>query len=201
MRNLFLAFIFILSVLMKVNAQFSSEEWHKGYLVTTKQDTISGLINYDMEANIVQVSKNENVRAFSSYKVFYFEIFDKIQQNYRQFYTLPYALKTDYETPVIFEVLYEGNLSLLAREKIVQEVANTNSQVWSTVRVMQPKLEYDYYFLSRDGKLNFFNGQKSHLYLLLADKKNEVKRFIKENKLKTNLMRDLIRITSFYNSI
>ena len=199
-KQFFLVALLFLFVFVS-KSQFSTEEWHEGYIVTTEKDTITGLVNYDMEANIVQVSRKKNVKAFSSYKVFYFEIFDKIRQNYRQFYTLPYALKTSYKTPIIFEVLYEGNLSLLAREKIVQEVANNNAQAWSNVRVVQPRIDHDFYFVDRKGNITYYNGQRSDLLRILSDKRGEVKDFIKENKLKPNLMRDLIRITSFYNSI
>lgn len=193
--------LFLLVGFTYIHAQYSSQEWHNGYIVTTEKDTVRGKINYDMEANIVQVSVRNSVKAYSSYKILYFQIFDVILQSYRQFYTLPYALKTRYETPVLFEVLYEGELSLLAREKIVQETATVGTPMWSNARVMQDRLDYDFFFLSRDGKMTFYNGQRSELYEILKDKKSEVRDFVKTNNLKTDVMRDLIRITSFYNSI
>ena len=55
--------------------QISSNDWHKGIVVTTDQDTISGEIKYDFPSNMVTLVKNESVIAFSSHKLIYFEIY------------------------------------------------------------------------------------------------------------------------------
>jgi len=183
------------------NAQFSYQEWHNGIIITTNNDTIQGEIQYNFETNTITLSKDENVRAFSSYKVIYFEIFDKILQSYRQFYTIPYKLKTDYETPVIFELLYEGPLSLLARERVVQETASFGNYGVQGPRVVQNVVNYQYFFLHRDGSIEIYLETKTDLYRIMSDKKSDIKVYIKENKLKHDMLRDLIRITSFYNSI
>ncbi len=183
------------------NAQFSYQEWHNGIVITTDNDTIQGEIQYNFETNTITLSKDENVRAFSSYKVVYFEIFDKILQSYRQFYTIPYKLKTEYETPVIFELLYEGPLSLLARERVVQETASFGNYGVQGPRVVQDVVNYQYYFLHKDGSIEIYLETKTDLYRIMSDKKSDIKVYIKENKLKHDMLRDLIRITSFYNSI
>jgi hypothetical protein len=192
---------FLLIIICSSQAQFSSEQWHKGYLVTTDQDTLSGKIKYNMETNIIQFQRRNNLKAYSSFNVLYFEIFDKILQNYRQFYTLPYALKSNYKTPIIFELLYEGGLSLLAREKIVQETVSAMPYSPMMGPVRQNALRYDYFFLEKNGEMIYFTGNKNDLLRIMGDKRREVRNFMKSNKLKPDVMRDLIRITSFYNSI
>ncbi|NQW26536.1 MAG: hypothetical protein HQ474_01380 [Flammeovirgaceae bacterium] len=181
-------------------AQFSSQEWHEGILVTLNQDTIRGDIKYDFGTNMITVIINESVMAYSSYKVIYFEIFDKTYKTYREFYTLPYKQKGDYETPIIFELQYEGNLSLLSRERIVQESSNLNYSYIGPV-IVQPSLRYDFYLLSKEGKMSYFNGSKKELLNILSKKRNDLQSFIKSNKLKTDELRDLVKIIAFYNSI
>jgi hypothetical protein len=182
--------------------EFSKDMWHDGFVVTANGDTLSGKINYDIEANMVQFTNAQTIKAYSSYKVFYFEIFDAIYHNYRQFYTIPYKLRGNYETPVIFELLYEGGLSLLAREKLTQETISSTNPMWAgNTRIIQNAIRYDFYFLDKKGNITYFNGRKSELWRIMGNKKDKVREFIRLNGLQTNEVKDLIRIASFYNSI
>ncbi|WP_421895732.1 hypothetical protein [Marinoscillum sp.] len=200
MRRLFLLLTFCAAGFVSHAQEFSSEVWHDGYLITTEDDTVRGLIKYDMEANIVQLIKGNVVKTFSSHKVFYFEIYDKIVDNYRQFYSIPYNVNYNYEIPIIFEVLYEGPLSLLSREAIVQESVSNSSAYWGGSFV-KDKVHYTFYFLHKDGKIDLYMGKKSDLMNIMSKHSSEVKSFIKKNRLKTDELRDLIRITAFYNAI
>ncbi len=198
-------FIYSIVVLISaftVNAQeFSKDSWHNGYLVTTSGDTVRGLVKYDLEANIVQLIRSNVVKTYSSHKVFYFQIYDQIVDNYRQFYSIPYRVANDYEVPVIFEVLYEGPLSLLAREAIAQETVNNSSAYWGGGGYIRTVVQYTFYFLDKKGTIKVFSGKRADLLMIMSSHQSEVKKFIKDNRLKIEDIRDLIRITAFYNSI
>ena len=180
--------------------QLSSNEWHKGIVVTTDQDTISGEIKYDFPTNMVTLVKNEAVIAFSSHKLIYFEIYDEDYKSYREFYTIPYKNTSNYVTPILFELQYESVLSLLSREKIVMETSSMGYGYGLPI-VSQPSVRYDFFFLTKAGKIIQFSGSKKDLFRILAKKKNELQTFIKRNRLKTDELRDLVRIIAFYNSI
>ena len=180
--------------------QLSSDEWHKGIVVTTDQDTISGEIKYDFPSNMVTLVKNEAVIAFSSHKLIYFEIYDEDYKSYREFYTIPYKNTSNYVTPLLFELQYESVLSLLSREKIVMETSSMGYGYGLPI-VSQPSVRYDFFFLTKAGKIIQFSGSKKDLFRILAKKKNELQTFIKRNRLKTDELRDLVRIIAFYNSI
>jgi len=180
--------------------QISSNEWHKGIVVTTDQDTISGEIKYDFSTNMVTSVKNESVIAFSSHKLIYFEIYDEDYKSYREFYTIPYKNTSNYVTPVLFELQYESVLSLLSRENIVMETSSLGYGYGLPI-VSQPSVRYDFFFLTKAGKITHFSGSKKDLLRILAKKKNELQTFIKNNRLKTDELRDLVRIIAFYNSI
>lgn len=180
--------------------QFSSDLWHDGFLVTSDGDTLDGKIKYNMETNIVQVIRNARLTTFSSFKIFYFEFYDITVNNYRRFYTLPFSLRSDYKTPVIFELLYEGPVSLLSREmKVQRSVPSTNP--YYSGSVMQIQIEYSFYFVDKKGKMSYYTGKKNDLFAILPKNQSKLKKFIKDNKLRTDNIRDLVRITAFYNSI
>ena len=180
--------------------QLSSDEWHKGIVVTTDQDTISGEIKYDFPTNMITLVKKEAVIAFSSHKLIYFEIYDEDYKSYRKFYTIPYKNTSNYMTPILFELQYESVLSLLSRERIVMETSSLGYGYGLPI-VSQPSVRYDFFFLTKVGKITQFSGSKKDLLRILAKKKNELQTFIKRNRLKTDELRDLVRIIAFYNSI
>ena len=180
--------------------RFSSEVFHKGFVVTNSRDTLKGSLKYDLTQNSISILSNGKVKSYSSHNVFYFEIFDSILNNYRQFYSLPFTVSYNYKTPVFFELIFEGQLSLMVREAIVQKQINNTGAYWGGGG-LQNVLEYSFYFLDQNGKIQFFSGRKKDLFQIMNKKTNELKKYIKDNRLDTNDMRDLIRLTSFYNSL
>ena len=183
--------------------EFPSRIWHEGYLVTAKEDTVRGLVKYDMDTDIVQVIVNKDqVQTFSSKKILYFEIFDKTVNNYRQFYALPFQVKLDYKTQSLFEVLYEGPLTLLVKEKIIMVSDPYNQSYYNGPSLSREKLDYSYFFIDQKGKMNEYStGKKNDLLDIMKENQNKVKNYIKSNHLKTDRMRDIVRITAFYNSL
>ncbi|MFK7952268.1 MAG: hypothetical protein AB8B73_05435 [Ekhidna sp.] len=199
MKKLILLLLWISSI-TSFGQTFSSQVFHEGFLVTSNQDTVRGSLKYDLETNILILVRDGKTRSYSSQKVFYFEIYDDNQKNYRQFYSIPYNVNYDYKIPIFFELIYEGKLSLLQRESIVQQNSNANSAYWGST-VSRMVVVYDYFFLDSKGKLQFFGGKKKDLYRILTKKQSELKKFVKDNRLDPDDIRDLIRIISFYNSI
>lgn len=199
MRYLILAG-FLFGILSAKAQKFSSEVFHEGYLVSSEQDTIRGQIKYDMETNIVQLIRNNVVKTYSSHNLFYFEIYDQIQNNYRQFYSIPYNVEYNYKIPIIFEVVYEGPLSLLAREAIVQQTVNSGYG-YSMGSFVQTILKQTFFFLDKKGNIKQFSGKKADLLMIMRDKSSKVKDFIKKNHLRVDDLKDLIRITAYYNAL
>lgn len=200
MRKSFFIIFFGLLALKSIGQEFSTNVWHDGFVVTADQDTLQGQVKYDMEANVVQVTHYQVVKTFSSHKVFYFEIYDKILNTYRQFYSIPYNVNYDYEIPIFFEVLYEGGVSLLSRERIVQETVSSNSAYYGGTFVREV-VSYTFYFLDKTGHIDMFGGKKSDLLTIMSKHSKEVKDYIKQNQLRIDEIADLIRITAFYNSL
>ncbi len=196
-----LTFLFLLITSTLSSQQFSSEVFHDGFMVTTEKDTIKGDLKYDLDANILTVIQRGKTKSFSSHKVFYFEIFDKILNNYRQFYSIPYAVNVGYKIPVFFELVYEGKLSLLTREHLVSQAVNSSSAYWGGGTGTQIVIKYSYFFMDAKGTITYFTGRKKDLLTFMSKKQSDIKKFIKDNKLDTDQMADLVRITAFYNSI
>jgi len=182
--------------------EFSTRMFHKGWLVTEDQDTVRGEVKYDLETNAVQIVKpGGKVSSFSSKKILYFEIYDNLLKTYRQFYSIPYQVESNYKIPILFEVLYEGKTSLLVREKIIMTTDPYSQAYFNGPSATSEKLSFTYYFVDTQGNMQMYNGKKNHLFEILDENSNQVKKYVKDNKLKTDEMRDIVRITAFYNSL
>jgi hypothetical protein len=192
--------LFVLS--WQIHAQqFASEMFHEGFLVTTNGDTLRGALKYNMEVNIVNLLVGGTIKTYSSQKIFYFEIFDVTVDNFRQFYSLPYEVRPGYKIPILFELQYEAPQSLLTREQIVTETVPASTMYWGG-GFTQLRLVYNFYFLDKKGNMIWFSGRRKELLEIVGTKKSKsVKAYIKDNKLRTDQIQDLIRITAFFNSI
>lgn len=194
----------IMAVALSTSAQnFPSEVWYEGKVVLINQEVHRGLVKYDLESDIIQLNDNNTIRAFSSKKILYFEIYDEASESFRQFYALPYTVSPGYKTPILFEVLYEGApLTLLARENITTEAVPVYNYYYGRNNYYSRyKLIYQFFFLHEKGRIDRYSLKKNDLMHIMRKKSSEVRKFIKENNLRVDRRRDLERITAFYNSL
>jgi hypothetical protein len=182
--------------------QFPSTIWHSGKMVTIEGDTLKGLIKYNLDLDLIQIQvRNGRLKTYSAKKLYYFEIFDETVDNFRYFYSLPFAQDSNYEVPMLFEVIHEGKMSLLSREKIVTETFSQYSY-YSPSYVTRQTLGYDFYFLKEGSVLKQYFAKKNELEsVFMKDRANEVSEFIKANRLEVDEKADLLRIVYFYNSL
>lgn len=203
---LFLVCLATLSVAQAQN-QFPSQIWHKGSLVLTDGAAYSGLLKYDLETNLLQL-QTETVITFTASNVSSFDIYDETYGGIRKFYSLPYAANGDYQTPVFFEILTQGeHIALLCREYIATDTRGMNS--WGT-RGMNPfwgpqnmsgfRLAFTYYFL-KNGSLEKFSGKKNELFDMLPGFDEELQLYMRKNRLEHDKRGDLLRITAYYNEL
>lgn len=193
------ALFFIVLFQFQVSAQiFPSEMWHEGKLMLVSEDTLPGKIKYDLPKGIVQVDIGIKIYTYSAKNIFFFEIYDITSEHYREFYVLPYGVASSYKIPVIFEVLVEGNISLLSQEYVgVKNVQNP----YSYGNYSKEVLIYEYYFLDKNGNITKYTQKKKDLMNVLAIRKNQVTEYIKSNRLHHDKRNDLIRIIAFYNAL
>lgn len=166
-------------------------------------DSITGKVKYDLDNNAVQVTNGRGIETFSALQVKFFEIFDEIFGDFRYFYSLPFMTADGYERPIFFEVLYEGNLTLLAREYIITD--NTMQNSWFNRGPFwwpYHRLDFKYFFVdARSGQIQEFNRKRNTLLNIMDKHSSNVRDYIKGNKLKMDQRSDLVKITSYYNGL
>jgi hypothetical protein len=210
MRKIHLVALFIFSLTFAAiaqNGQFPSQVWHKGQIVTVSGQVYQGMVKYDLDNNIVQLQQN-GVETFGASNVVQFEIYDEQYGGIRNFFSLPYSLTGDYETPIFFEILTEGNdIVLMCREFITTDNRGMGmygpmamNPLWGPPMAGAYKLAFNYYFL-KDGKIQRYAQKKKELLDILGDRSDEVELYMRKNRLSHDKRGDLLRITAYYNQI
>ncbi|MEM9325147.1 MAG: hypothetical protein AAGA85_05815 [Bacteroidota bacterium] len=170
------------------------ERWYDGFLVTTSQDTIRGELSYNMVTNMVKVRQEDRMRVFTSFQTFHYKLYDEPARRWRKFYSVAFPLKTNHETPILFELLAEGKLSLMARERWCHSRKNIKLEENGYIRK-------DYYFIDRAGAIAHPRRSRSGLLALMEDRKSDLTVFIRDNHLDLSNERDLRILTTHYNKI
>lgn len=198
MRILF--FLLLGFVALPSNAQqFAFEFWHTGKVVIDSGDTLRGNLKYDMSNDILQVQIDKRLESFSSRKVLFFEIFDESVKQYRTFYSLPFSQGAQYKTPVFFELLEEGKLTVLTRESL--EYRTTSSPFYYYGTISRPVLVNKYFILKENGDIEEFRGKKNDWLELMRTKADDVEKFARSNRLSFDEKYQLGRIIAYYNSL
>jgi hypothetical protein len=199
-------FLSLASVLAQ-NNQFPSQIWHKGNIYLNDGSSVSGLIKYDLDNNLVQLQTG-TVDTFTASNVSNFEIYDEIFGGIRRFYSLPYAINGQYETPTFFEVLTEGNdIALLCREYIATDNRGMNSwgpvgmnPFWGPQAYSGYRLAFNYYFF-KNGRMERYSMKRKDLFAMLPGYDEEISLFMRKNRLEHDKRGDLLRITAYYNEL
>ncbi len=199
MQRVILLSVFVLFAQTIWAQQFAFELWHEGKVVLESTDTLRGLVKYDQQSDIIQVKSNGHLQSFTARKILFVEIFDAGAKRYRQFYSLPYSPNNTYKTPYFFELICEGKITLLSREKVeYRTVSSVNYYYGTTTRLV---LVNTYFLLKSDGYISEFIGRKADWLRLMEDRDKEVKGFARDNKLDFDEKYELARIIEYYNSL
>jgi hypothetical protein len=198
MRGTAAVILFLLLTVTTHAQQWAFELWHDGKIILASGDTLKGLVKYDMQQDLVQYNNQRgSVEAFTARKILHFEIFDNTVNQYRQFFALPYSTPGGYHTPVFFELLTEGKLTLLARESLEYRTYSSPYYFGSYTRLM---LVHKFYLLNEKGNINEFTGKKGELLSLMGKYDKEVESYIRVNKLKIEEKNDFTKVIDYYNS-
>jgi hypothetical protein len=198
-RFLFLSLLVVASAAHgQQTSNFSFEHWHKGYLILEGGDTLRGQIKYNLQADLVQFQDQTRIETYTARKVVFLEIFDSVTKDYRRFFSLPYALQSGYKSPVFFELLAEGKMTLLSREALEYRTYSSFYYYGSYTRLV---LVYKYYLLDENGEIKEFTGKKNDWLYSMGNKGEDVQKYAKTNKLDFDEKQDLTKIVEYYNSL
>lgn len=199
MKKFFFCLAFV-AITFCADAQWAFELWHEGKIVLETGDTLRGQVKYDLQQDLIQFTdKKGTVETYTARKVLLCEIFDKTEGQYRQFYSLPYSTVSGYKTPVFFELISEGKLTVLSRERL--ESQTSTSPYTYGPSYSRTVLVNKYYLLLENGSITEISNRRNDFMELFGKYADHMNDYVKDNKLRFDQKQDLIKIIQYYNSL
>ena len=119
-----IVFSLVLASLSEISAQDTwsilehpSQVWHTGQVLLNDGGLVKGLIKYDLASDAVHFDLDGTTRTYVANQITRFSFFQLSIKANRHFIALPFSEKGDYKRPKLFEIIYEAETSLLAREE------------------------------------------------------------------------------------
>ncbi len=200
MKLLIFSLLIVLSLRFQWVQTFPFDLWHDGKIVLDTGDTIKGSIKYSLQ-DLLQIRHQNQLESFSARKVLLFEIFDQGYKRYRTFYSLPYSSNGSYKSPVFFEVLTEGKITVLSREKVEYRSTSYSPFMYGAYSTRMI-LVNTYFLLKENGNIIDFSGKRSD-WLRPNGKPcraDDMHDYARQNKLDFDKKYDLKHIIDYYNS-
>ncbi len=182
-----------------------SDNWYNGFVVLKKGDTLEGTLKYNLDVNTVILKNPSGTSTIGANNIFLFQIADN-EDKLKTFYSLPYEVSARYKRDILFELMYEAPMTLMAREKISRETISTqdryNPYNTNPLFYTVEKLDYDFYFLDQEGlMIEFRDRSRKNLVKMLGFDKKAMDLYIRKNKLSIDKPAHLIKIAAYYNAI
>lgn len=173
--------------------------WCPGQVTLANQRVIEGEINYDLKYNAIQVRENGTVRTYTAEKIDHFKIFDQIKHRERSYVAIDHQLAEGYQRKTFFEVLTEGDVTILRKSKYVRKPRITEDQRAPHI-YLNAVCRHDYYAYNQ-GEFFEIDDFKNQILPLMSGHQDLIGDYIKRCKLKLRKINEQMRVVHLYNQL
>jgi hypothetical protein len=167
---------------------------------TVKLDSLTDIqIRIILQGNDVEFNTPDGIKVISGTLVKGFSWQAKNQMASKNYVsTLEFVDNYDKTKPSFFEILADGKTKLLEYTKITiqkpdyNEAFNVGSKDTKIIKEKQ-------LFINKGKEVLRFSTNKKDLLELMADKKTEIEKYVKDNNLSIKDRSDLLKIFAYYN--
>ena len=150
-------------------------------------------LRYNIYDNTMEFKHNKVVFSFTNPEIIY-----KIDLSGNIF--IYYHDKNKNKNSSYFQALVEGNCYLLAKKRVKYEREGKGDGIVDAKPACFVSLKDEYFLSAKDNSLVRIKNKKT-IIKTLSDKKNEISKFIKKEKISHKNIDDLIKLVKFYNSL
>jgi hypothetical protein len=184
-----------------LGSPYLNSQWMYGNLTLTNETNLESLFRYNIYNQQIEMIYNNDTLGvdLSSIKELNFS-----NKKFKYLQCIERDFNKDYLTPSFFEVLYEGHCQLLMKH--YAEIENNSY----SVNYMGGggdgrdyfRLKSSYYYKKDPGEAAIkLNTHRKKIYELFSDKQQEIRQFIKTERINLHSSNDLIRLFKYYNGL
>ena len=190
-----LSFFFIFKAQAYIN--FSTLEWHKGAIVLSSHDVVTGEVSYNSTYDVVLHRSEGRMQTFTASQVNYFHIINQHTGCIRRFVALPHqsGLNFHYERNFFFEILLSGEVTFLRK-------TFKNRGLLEYVQRKKVNLDnicYDYFMMYDANLVRIKNFEKDALPLLAHEDSKGIHEYIETKNIKKFTPHNQLVVILFYN--
>lgn len=174
--------------------------WCNGSLTLDNGEVIEGEINYDLKFEVVQVRDNGIIRAFTAEGVSEFTIFDPASYRQRDFVSIHHELNSGYERKAFFEVIEDGQITLLRKSEYIRRPRVMESYRASHV-YLNTVCKHHYYAIKNNDEILEISNFKAEILPWMSQYEREVNNYIKRGKVKLRDIQQQLQVVGFYNQL
>ena len=184
----------LLKSVVKISVQGSpyfNERYSSGKIktVSQKEFTINNL-KYNLATQQLEYAENDEIYAIQD-SVQSFILKDSLGME-NMFFKL-----NSKNAAGFYKIIAEGKIALLKKYTVKKE----ETQDWFTKKTLTKNVQHYLYFTNQDGIIKNFIPSVKSINAVLADKKNQVMKFIENEQLNPKQEDDLIKVFNFYNAL
>lgn len=184
----------LLKSVVKISVQGSpyfNERYSSGKIktVSQKEFTINNL-KYNLATQQLEYAENDQIYAIQD-SVQSFILKDSLGME-NMFFKL-----NSKNAAGFYKIIAEGKIALLKKYTVKKE----ETQDWFTKKALTKNVQHYLYFTNQDGIIKNFIPSIKSINAVLADKKNQVMKFIENEQLNPKQEDDLIKVFNFYNTL
>jgi len=182
-------------------SKYEAFVWHTGYIQLNNNTRLQGTIGFDHTQEVLILETAEGIRkAFSPQKVAYFGFYDEYFENDRIYVTLEMENRNGYVSRGFFEVLMDGPLAVLRREKKYANIRMVLTTDHSG-HFSRHAACFDYY-IYQGGEFTTLDDFQEYIYpMMLQNNEEKISRMVNESELNLRYMKHKIMVVDYYNSL
>jgi len=168
--------------------------WNTGSVLLSDGSVLTGTINHNIKRDVVQIRSKDTTRILAAHQILAFDIYKgplqlrrtnpNLKAKRTKYYSLAYGSKSGYARPKLFEVVSEGNTSLLRR--------------WiHGTRRSDRKL----YLKNANGEITQIKKRRGQVIDSFDGMQDELRAFAKRERLDMYKIGDVISLVKEYNRL
>ena len=187
------------SITQSMSSPINAGFWCPGSVTLENQQVVSGEVSYDLKFNAVQVRHDGVVRTYTAEKVAYFDLFDQVKHRDRHYVAIDHQVYEGYQRRTFFEVLTDGDLTILRKTKYVRKPRVTEDFRAPHI-YLNAVCKHTYYAFS-EGKFFEISDFKEQVLPLMSEHEATVNHYIEQCKLKLRKVHEQMRVVHLYNQL
>ena len=173
--------------------------WCTGKITLDNDVVLEGKISYDLKFEAIKVKTDDLVRTYTAETIADFEIFDPIKYQHRKYVAVDLPMKEGYQRKTFFEVLSEGEITILRKSKYVRRPRVTED--FRAPHIYLNAVCRHTYYVYQSGEFVEIEDFVSQIMPLMNSHQVKVASYVKQCKLRLKEIHEQMRVVYLYNQL